>query len=142
MFPDAGKAANLVCLVAMTGARRYELVDGPWSPQLRIQVADGMVTIVVSGVLDAHVAAMTRAEVLSVCGLATAVTLDLRAVYQLQLDAGVRALLDDCRSRCMLARCRLQVTATDPQVLQALKLWGTESNTWRAACRTRSTGVR
>lgn len=118
---------------------------GRWSLrpfQVRLQVEDGLVTIAVSGVLDAHAAAMTRDELLAVCGLAKAVTIDLRAVCELRSDARLEAFLDEVRSHCELTRCRLRVIATHPQVLQVLRSWGTESSSWRVEWRTRSTGVR
>lgn len=118
---------------------------GPWlprSPQVRLQVEDGLVTVGVSGVLDAHTAAMARDELLSVCGLAKAVALDLRAVCELGTDARLHTFLDDVRSDCRLTGCRLEVIATHPRVLQVLNSWGTDSQSWRTGCRTRSTGVR
>jgi anti-anti-sigma regulatory factor len=119
-------------------------VVGPWWPrssQVRLRVEDGLVAVQVSGVLDAHTAAMTRDEVLSMIDLTNAVVLDLRGVCELRTDAHLQAFLKEVRSRCRLTRCRLQVIATHPHVLQVLKSWGTESTSWWAESRPRSSGI-
>jgi hypothetical protein len=145
VFPDAGRAADLVSWSTIPTTRRHESVVGVWSPRpspVRLQVEDGLVTIEVSGVLDAHATAMARDELMSVCELATAVTIDFRSIYAVRSDARLEAFLDDARSGCRLTGCRLQVIASHPQVLQAMQSWGIETNSWRDGCRTRSTGVR
>ncbi|MEV6283847.1 STAS domain-containing protein [Kribbella sp. NPDC051770] len=118
---------------------------GPWTPrgqQLRLRVEDGLVTIEIRGVLDAHTAAMARAEFLVVCGIAKAITVDLGAVHELRTDAGLEELLGEFRRECALHRTGLRVVAAHPRVLTALRTWGIDTNNGRYEWRTRSTGLR
>jgi hypothetical protein len=93
-----------------------------------------MVTIEVIGVLDAHAVAMALDELAVVCGVAEAVTLDLGAVDKLRVNACPREFLEEARSRCRLASCRLWVIASQHSaLLRVLQWWENESNGgWRA----------
>jgi hypothetical protein len=85
----------------------------PRSPQIRLEVEDGVVTLAVTGVLDAHTTTMIREDLLPLCRLAASVVLDLRAVDQLRPKARLGPLLDDTRSECWLTGCRFQVLGLD-----------------------------
>lgn len=88
----------------------------PRSPRpsgVRLQVEDGLVTIEVRGVLDAHTGAIAREHLRSVCGLAKTVALDLRGVCDLWTEAHVQDFVDDVRSHCSFVRCRLEVIAAE-----------------------------
>ncbi|HET6740905.1 MAG TPA: hypothetical protein VFH76_18295 [Kribbella sp.] len=92
--------------------------------QVRLEVEDGLVTIQVSGVLGGDADRVIRDELLAVCRLAKAIRLDLCAVSEVSGDLRLPAFLGQLRSDCELTRCRLQVTATHPLVLQVLQSWG------------------
>lgn len=93
--------------------------------QVRLQVEDAMVTVVVSGVLDTQAISVALSELLTVWGLTKAVTVDLCAVSELATDGCLSPFLDEMRSRCERTGCRLLVIATHPRVLHLLNSWGT-----------------
>lgn len=100
-----------------------------------------MVTVEIRGVLDAHAAVMTRNEFAVVCGIAKAITVDLRAVRELRAEAALEELLGELRHECRRNRCGLQVIASHPQVPPAMTSGGIDTNNGRYECRTRSTGA-
>lgn len=101
----------------MVGRRR------PRRFQVRLEVEDGLVTIQVSGVLDADADRVIRDELLGVCRLAQAIRLDLRAVSEICAGLRLQTFLGQLRSDCELSRCRFQVLASHPLVLQTLESW-------------------
>lgn len=97
--------------VAETAARR--------ATQICLQVADGLLVIDVAGTLNHHYTAQLREVLLDACDLSA-------GVVQLNLDKtdglgeDLPAVLREALQRSWTNRCRLQVVATNPEVLDAL----------------------
>lgn len=97
-------------------------IDGP---PVRLEIAPGVVRVVVTGTLTAEVAATARELILDACELrANSVVLDLQVALDPTDRAALQHLVDVAERRCWAARCRLDITASDPAVEEALATGG------------------
>ncbi|QNE21415.1 hypothetical protein F1D05_30195 [Kribbella qitaiheensis] len=106
-------------------SRRFVVVAPSFAEQVRVEVADGYVRVVVTGPLDADAAATAREMLLETGELRVrAIVLDLDLVDRLDDRQALIHLLDLAERRCWSARCGLQVTAKHPDVVEALAAAG------------------
>jgi anti-anti-sigma regulatory factor len=99
--------------------------ETPAAPAVRLEVGPGAARVVLSGVLTAAVSAAARELLLDACELgAAAVVLDLQVVLDPADHDVLPHLVDVAQRRCWAARCRLDVTASDPEVCEALAAAG------------------
>jgi hypothetical protein len=108
--------------MAVVHSEYSSAIDGP---PVRLEVAAGVVRVVVSGLLTAEVSASARELILDACELrAKAVVLDLRVALDPAYREALPHLVDVAERRCWAARCRLHITASDPAVEAALATGG------------------
>jgi anti-anti-sigma regulatory factor len=94
-------------------------------PAVRLEVGNGIVRVVLTGVLTAAVAAAARELLLEACELdATTVVLDLRVVLGPRDRDVLRHLVDVAQRRCWAVPRHLDVIAADPAVREALASTG------------------
>jgi hypothetical protein len=95
------------------------------APAVRLEVDPGAARIVLTGVLTAAVSAAAREMFLEACELkAAAVVLDLQVVLDPEDREVLPHLVDVAQRRCWAARRWLDVTASDPEVCEALAAAG------------------
>jgi hypothetical protein len=99
--------------------------ETPAAPAVRLEVGPGAARVVLSGVLTAAVSAAARELFLDACERrAAAVVLDLQVVLDPTDHEVLPHLVDVAQRRCWAARRRLDVTASDPEVCEALATAG------------------
>jgi hypothetical protein len=102
-----------------------EYLSAIGGPAVRLEVAPGVVRVVVAGMLTADVAATARELILDACELKSkAVVLDLRVAFDPTDPQALPHLVDVAARRCWAARCRLDIIASDPAVEEALATGG------------------
>jgi anti-anti-sigma regulatory factor len=108
--------------MAVVGSEYSAAID--W-PAVRLEVARGVVRVVVAGRLTAEVAAAARELILDACELKPkAVVLDLRVALDPTDRKALPHLVDVAERRCWAARCRLDITTSDPAVEETLATSG------------------
>lgn len=102
------------------------------SAQISVTVADGLVTVGVTGALDIHTAARLRHVLLDACDLcAGLVQLNLSRYTSGGID--VTAIVHEALSRARARRIRLQVIATSAEIHDVLSQQGVVKNPHLAA---------
>jgi hypothetical protein len=95
------------------------------APAVRLEVGNDAVRLVLSGVLTAAVSAAARELLLEACDLSEqAVVLDLQVVLDPTDHEVLPRLVDVAQRRCWTARRRLDVTAANPEIIEALAAAG------------------
>jgi hypothetical protein len=108
--------------MAVVESEYSSAIDGPTA---RLEVAPGVARVVVTGTLTAEVVAIARELILDACELKSeAVVLDLRVTLDPTDPGALPHLVDVAERRCWAARCRLNITASDPAVEAALATGG------------------
>ncbi|GAA1594288.1 hypothetical protein GCM10009804_58600 [Kribbella hippodromi] len=101
--------------------------DGPngAASWVSLEAADGSARVTVHGALTSGSAIAARERLLEAFELATdVVVLDLEAVHAIADDADLPHLIDVAQRRSWTARCRLVVTASDPEIQHVLRASG------------------
>ena len=108
--------------MAVIESKYSSAIDGP---AVRLEVDAGIVRIVVTGLLTAAVSATARELILDACELnSKVVVLDLRVALDPAERDVLPRLVDVAERRCWAARCRLDITASDPAVEEVLAAAG------------------
>jgi anti-anti-sigma regulatory factor len=92
-------------------------------PRVSVRVDDGMVTLVVSGDMDALAAALFVAELRQLSAICVGtLTVDLTACDE--ISTAVLGALEAVHAACGSGRCRLAVLARHPDITTALRRAG------------------